>query len=197
MGSNAAFRVLAPAGFLRVPWKNGGGVSTTIAGETLPGGAAGDWSGVIWQLGRTAIVTPAPFSDLSGFDRVQIVVRGRGLVLETPAGEIDLRVPLRPARYDGGLAIVSRLEDGPVEVVNLIARRDQRTIAMTMLEPGRETALADARHIVYAPFDTVRLRLGDTDIDLPADHAVQVDGAISLRALSGTAILASIGHRPD
>jgi uncharacterized protein len=195
LGSNAVFRVLAPTDFLRVPWKNGGGVSTTIASEGLPGASPGDWAGTIWQLGRTRIVAPAPFSDLTGFDRVQIVIRGSGLVLETPAGEIDLRAPLRPARYDGGLAIVSRLENGPVEVVNLIARRDLRLVDMTILEPGTESDLADARHVVYTPFDAVQLRLGDAELDLPADHAIQLDGAAHLRAISGIAILASIGPR--
>ena len=40
----------------------------------LPGFAPGSWDGMIWRFGRTAIVTPGPFSDLSGFDRQQVLV---------------------------------------------------------------------------------------------------------------------------
>lgn len=187
--------MLAPAGFLRVPWKNGGGVSTTIAGESLPGGAAGDWDSTIWQLGRTRIVAPAPFSDLTGFDRVQIVIGGSGLMLETPAGDIDLREPFRPARYDGGTAIVSRLENGPVEVVNLIGRRDLARIDMAMLVPGEDITLPAALHLVYAPVGTARLRLDGEELDLAADHALVFDREARLRAISGTVILASITRR--
>lgn len=195
MASNAVFRLLAPADFLRVPWKNGGGVSTTIASEGLPDASPGDWAGTIWQLGRTRIVAPAPFSDLTGFDRVQIVIGGSGLVLETPTAHIDLREPFRPARYDGGTAIVSRLENGPVEVVNLIGRRDLVRIDMAMLETGAETTLPAARHVVYAPVATVRLRLDGEELDLAADHALAFDRESRLCAMSGIAILASVARR--
>ena len=187
--------MLTPASFLRVPWKNGGGVSTTIASEGLPGASPGDWAGTIWQLGRTRIVAPAPFSDLTGFDRVQIVIGGSGLVLETPTGDIDLREPFQPARYDGGTAIISRLENGPVEVVNLIGRRDLVRIDMAMLEPGVETTLPDAQHVVYAPLAAAYLRLDDEELDLATDHALTVDRDARLCAMSGVVILASITRR--
>ena len=65
-------------------------------------------------------MTPGAFSDLSGFDREQVLVCGQGLVLETPSGEIDVRQPFKPVRFAGETGIVSRLEAGPVEVVNLL-----------------------------------------------------------------------------
>src|SRR5690606_31133787 len=106
-------------GFHHSPWKNGGGVTVDITGAYRPDAEGDSWAATIWRFGRTVIATPAPFSDLRGYERMQLVIEGAGLVLETPEGEIDLRQALKPVRYDGGLAIVSRLEQGPVEVVNL------------------------------------------------------------------------------
>jgi environmental stress-induced protein Ves len=64
---------LDPAGYRRTPWKNGGGVTVDIAEHEDA-----------WRFGRTPITTSGPFSDYSGFDRAQVLVAGRGLVLQTP-----------------------------------------------------------------------------------------------------------------
>jgi uncharacterized protein len=185
-------RRLSPADYVRVPWKNGGGVSATIAGERLPGAAAGDWSGVIWQLGRTAIVAPAPFSDLAGFERLQTVVRGEGLFLDTPSGAVDLSQPLTVARYDGGMPIVSRLERGPVEVVNLMARRDRARIAMAVLREGDESALPDGRHVLYACAGAAEVEANRELLDLEDDHAAELEGAATVRCRGGVILAASI-----
>jgi uncharacterized protein len=185
-------RLLPPATYARVPWKNGGGVSTTIAGERLPGVAPGDWAGVVWQFGRTAIVTPAPFSDLAGFERLQVVVAGEGLFLDTPAGAIDLSRPFTVARYDGGTPIVSRLASGPVEVVNLMARRDRARVDMRVLRAGEAAALPAGAHVLYAPAGAAALTIDGKPFDLPEDHALRIDAAASATCRAGVLIAASI-----
>ena len=76
---NAVVR-LDPRAYRRTPWKNGGGITVDIAED-----------GDVWRFGRTPIVAPGPFSDYSGFDRLQVLVAGRGLVLQTPDGEHGTR----------------------------------------------------------------------------------------------------------
>jgi uncharacterized protein len=183
---------LSPDTYARAPWKNGGGVSITIADERLPGAAPGDWSGIVWQLGRTDIVTSAPFSDLSGFDRLQTVVEGDGLFLDTPTGAINLSRPYTVASYDGGTPIVSRLTNGPVGVVNLIARRDLARIDMKVLRPGDGAALGDGRHILYAPADDPAVRIDGTVFDLAADHGLSLDGPSQVACQSGLILACSI-----
>lgn len=195
MSGFAAVRWLTPDNYRHVPWKNGGGVSTTIASLREEGSGADDRSGVIWQLGRTSIAVPAPFSDLSGFERMQVVVGGRGLVLETPDGEIDLRLPFQPRRYDGGTPIVSRLEAGPVQVVNLIACRDRCTIALEAPAEGESCSLRPGQHIAYAPAGAARVRLGSDMIEIKADHAMLFEGGGDLVHSAGHLILASIALR--
>ena len=186
-----------PEAFRRTPWKNGGGVSLTIAEAREAGFAAGDWNGVIWQLGRTAITASGPFSDLSGFERLQTVVAGRGLVLdtdtdETGACEIDLRTPLTVARYDGGLRIISRLECGPVEVVNLMARRTAARIELRVLKPGEAARLAAGHHVFYAFADPVGYALDGSSFALGGGHATTVDGAMTLVSREGILLAATV-----
>ncbi len=184
---------IPPEAFRRTPWKNGGGVSLTIAGARDPGSPIDDWSGVIWQFGRTAITTPGPFSDLSGFERLQTVVAGEGLLLHTETGEIDLRRPLTVARYDGGQRIVSRLEHGPVEVVNLMARRTAATIELRALAPGEAALLPAGHHVFYAFGDAIECDIDDTPFVLGSGHAASVDGAMKLTCRNGNMLVGTIG----
>ncbi len=91
-GRPGMITLLTPAQYRRIPWKNGGGISTDIATDEATGGE-------VWRFGRTPIPLPGPFSDYSGYDRVQVLIKGRGLVLDGPEGEIDLRTPFEPVRY--------------------------------------------------------------------------------------------------
>lgn len=181
-------------GFRRTPWKNGGGVTVNFADACHPGVAPDSWNGMIWRFGRTAIVVSAPFSDLAGYERMQLVVEGAGLVLETPDGEIDLRTPFQPVRYDGGTPIVSRLENGPVEVVNLITDRELCDIDMAVAGAGHRTQLAAGTHILYAPDGAVAGSCGDAPFSVAAGDALRLDtqAALSLRIDAGKGVLASI-----
>jgi environmental stress-induced protein Ves len=156
---------LEPAQYRRTPWKNGGGTTVDIAEQ-----------GEIWRFGRTPITQPGPFSDYSGFDRVQVLVAGRGLVLETPDGEIDVRIPFKPVRFAGETPITSRLEAGPVEVVNLIGKRAAVRIALVVLHPGDRRTLEAGTHVAYAPTDAA-LEIDGKHHRLPADHALRLDAA--------------------
>jgi environmental stress-induced protein Ves len=196
--------LLSPAGYRRFPWKNGGGVTVDIAAERLDGYPEGGWQGLVWRFGRTTIPAPGPFSDLAGFDRCQVVIGGAGLVLVTPDGEIDLRQPFGPVRYRGEVPITSRLEQGPVEVVNLIADRSRVAIDLAVLQAGDSLAVLPGCHVLHAPTTPAALLLGPQAglfggtealaIALAPDHAAQITlaGAADLRCEAGPCLVASI-----
>ncbi|MET3890137.1 environmental stress-induced protein Ves [Bosea sp. OAE506] len=188
---------LSPETFRSKPWKNGGGVTLDIADASRPGADPSGWEGMVWRLGRTAIVQPGPFSDLTGYERLQAVIVGSGLVLEGASGEIDLRQPFMPVHYDGGLPLVSRLENGPVEVVNLIVDRALCSADLTVPELGATVALAPAIHILYAPGEAVTARCGGEAIAVPGGHALRIDAeaSVSLTVEAGRALLATIRLR--
>ena len=185
---------LDPAGYRHMPWKNGGGVTVDIAVAMLPGFAAGSWEGIVWRFSRTAIVTPGAFSDLSGYDRELALVSGAGLVLETTAGEIDVRQPFKPVRFAGETSIISRLEAGPVEVVNLIGDRTRVSIDLSCLADGAEIAYPAGVHIVYAATGSCELSINGETCAVAAGHAMRIDAGTSFAVANrlGTAIVAGI-----
>lgn len=167
---------LDPAAYRPVPWKNGGGVTTDIAGEYRDGVEPGGWEGMIWRLSRTRIERPGPFSDLPGYDRLLAVTDGAGLVLH-PKGRppLDVRTPFRPVRFAGEWPIDSELTQGPVGVLNLLADRTRVAIELCFLGAAGETALPAAPAILLA-FSPATLRLDDRGIALARDAAVRIAG---------------------
>lgn len=176
---------LEPAHYITTPWKNGGGVTVDIAVE-----------GEVWRFGRTPIVAPGAFSDYRGFDRVQVLVAGSGLVLQTPDGEIGVRQPFRPVRFAGETPIVSRLEAGPVEVVNLIGDRSRVHIDIKVLDEGRTLRLGPGTHIIYNPLSASALELDGARHDLAVDHALRLDTADTrvVEGRRGCVLVASIAR---
>jgi uncharacterized protein len=186
---------LDPAGYRRTPWKNGGGVTVDIADAYQPGAAPGSWDGMIWRLGRTQIVTPGPFSDLAGYDRILTVIGGEGLVLEVEnAPALDVRAPFRPVRFPGDWRIVSRLEAGPVAVLNLIAARGRAAINVTILSAPGRTSLPPGTHIVHASAGEARVACDGEIRALAADAALRIDVTRSaeLDVGNGRVALASV-----
>jgi len=180
------FTLLDPSSYLRTPWKNGGGTTVDIAFEDD-----------VWRFGRTPIVKPGPFSDYTGFDRVQVLVSGSGLVLETPTGEIDVRQPFRPVRFTGETPIVSRLEAGPVEVVNLIGRRARVKIDMVVLDEGRTLHVEPGTHFAYTPHGEATVAVQGDERNLMADHALRLDVPVPTRltGVKSSTLIASVLER--
>gem|GEM_PF-1756932 len=186
---------LEAASFVSFPWKNGRGVTTDIAAAYRAGTAPGDWAGTIWRLGRTSIPTPGPFSDLAGFDRCQLVLRGRGLHLRGPAGfERTLALPDIPVRYPGEGPIDADLADGPVEVLNLIALRTAAEIDLAVARAGAAQTLSAGIHILYAPSEPVSLEAGAGEYSIEPGDALRLDAAeaFELVATSGRLMCASV-----
>jgi len=194
MADGIQITTLDPTSYRHMPWKNGGGVTIDIAVTMLPGFEPGSWEGIVWRFSRTAIVTPGPFSDLSGYDRQLALVSGQGLVLGTPVGEIDVRQPLRPVRFAGETSIVSRLEAGPVEVVNLIGDRSRVSIELSCLSDGATNTCPAGIHIIYAATRSCQLAIDDKACAIAAGHAMRIDAGenFALANRLGTAIVAGI-----
>ena len=183
--------LLDPGNYRRIPWKNGRGELIVIDSA-----GADSWEnkGVAWHFGRTAIIEEGPFSDYSGYERLQVVVAGAGLVLVAPDHEIDLRVSMRPQRYDGGTPIRTRLEQGPVEVVNLIANRERFDIELNVVKAGATLSRVAGRHVVYAPGAAAAIDIDGRGHPLEPGNAlrVQTASAVAITARSGDVIVGSI-----
>ncbi|WP_375161784.1 HutD family protein [Bradyrhizobium sp. RDT46] len=186
--------LLTPEDYTRSPWKNGGGIFTDIAGAWRTEAATKDWSSLLWRFASTPIVAPGPFSHMPGIDRLQMVVNGRGLVLKSPTQEFDEREPFTTVRFTGEMEIVTVLDEGPVEVVNLMARRGAAEIELVaLMEPGTRQ-LAAGTHLVYAARGDCRVRLDGEDFAIPGTGTLRVDltEASTLALVAGLAVLGSV-----
>ena len=134
------------------PWKNGLGVSYTIA--DFPQGAGFDV--VDWQVGHTEIGADCPFSDLPGLDRQFMVIEGAGVELTCADAAGNTTVhrigPLQaPFSFHGDWRTSCRLLDGPVKVFNVMTRRGKYNAIVeivsaldTATEPSTDKRIAAA-----------------------------------------------------
>lgn len=186
--------LLKPENYTRSPWKNGGGIFTDIADAHRVDAREKSWDTLLWRFASTPIVAPGPFSHMPGIDRLQMVVDGRGLVLKSPTQEFDEREPFTTVRFTGELEIVTELEAGPVEVVNLMARRGAAEIDLLALKEPGDRRLAAGTHLVYAPRGECRIRLDHEDFAIPHDGTLKIElaGPSQLALVSGLVVLGSI-----
>ncbi len=180
--------------YTRSPWKNGGGIFTDIAGAWRADAPVRDWNSLLWRFASTPIVAPGPFSSMPGIDRLQMVVGGRGLVLKSSTEEFDEREPFTTVRFTGEMEIVTALEAGPVEVVNLMARRGAAEIELAALKQPGDRLLPAGTHLVYAVAGNCIIRLDSEDMLIPDGCTLKVEltGASTLALVSGLVVLGSI-----
>jgi uncharacterized protein len=186
--------LLTSEDYTRSPWKNGGGIFTDIADAHRTDARTRDWDSLLWRFASTPIVAPGPFSHMPGIDRLQMVVGGRGLVLKAPTQEFDEREPFTTVRFTGELEIVTELEEGPVEVVNLMGRRGAVAIELEALREPGERRLSAGTHLVYAARGDCSIRLDGADFAISHENTLKVEltGASTLALVSGLAVLGSI-----
>ncbi|MCG2643679.1 MULTISPECIES: HutD family protein [Bradyrhizobium] len=180
--------------YTRAPWKNGGGVFTDIADAHRPGTVVKNWDSLLWRFASTPIVAPGPFSHMPDIDRLQMVIGGRGLVLKAGGQELDEREPFTTVRFTGEMEIVTELEAGPVEVVNLMARRGAAEIELVALKEPGERPLPAGTHLVYALSRDCDIQLKCEEFLVPGGSTLKIEltEASRLTLVSGLAVLASI-----
>jgi len=98
-----------------VPWKNGGGVTRELV---VTGGDPFEW-----RLSAATIDRDGPFSEFPGVDRVLVVLRGRGVMLDIDGAPTRLDTPGAGVAFAGEAPVGSRLIDGASVDLNLMTRR--------------------------------------------------------------------------
>jgi len=119
------------------PWKNGGGTTRDLLAWPDP---------VHWQLriSVAAIERDGPFSDFAGIDRWFAVLHGVGVALRMGGERYEVRHGAPPLRFDGALAPMCWLIDGPTSDLNLLVRRDAGAGSMHDTVPGTDWVSASA-----------------------------------------------------
>lgn len=104
----------------RMPWKNGGGVTTEIA--IAPAGATLD--NFDWRVSTAQVDAAGPFSRFAGIDRSLAVIAGGRLTMHRADAEaLTLAPGEAPARFPGEVDVHATL-DAPLSDFNVMTRRD-------------------------------------------------------------------------
>lgn len=90
------------------PWRNGGGVTQTLATH-----------GAEWRVSVAQVERDGPYSRFDGIDRVSFLLLGKGVTLRHGASVVRL-APLTAVEYDGGTQWDATLMDGPVTALNIM-----------------------------------------------------------------------------
>lgn len=164
-----ATRLMRPADFRAMAWKNGGGVTREIASRPS-GSAAFDW-----RVSIASIERDGPFSGWHGVDRTFAVIDGI-VVLSSPVGTRTLGPDDEPWTFDGGAAVDCRLPNGAARALNLMVRRG-RAVGRVYRVHGAPREVGDAvAAVCYAVEGRSRCRYGaESSGAIDAGEALVVD----------------------
>lgn len=133
-------RLLKPADYVRMPWKDGGGHTTEIAAHP----ATATLDSFDWRVSIADVAADGPFSRFPGVDRIIVLVAGAGMRLAGDAHDAELRAPFEPYAFSGDDALSCSLVDGPVRDFNLMLRRG-RTQGRVVVVRDAAARIAPAR----------------------------------------------------
>jgi environmental stress-induced protein Ves len=124
-------RILRAANHRRMPWKNGGGVTTEIA--VFPESAGLDDFG--WRISMAAVASDGPFSLFPGIDRTLAILEGEGIMLDIEGKPpVTLTGGSQPVMFSADRPTSARLVSGPIVDLNVMTRRGQFAHKVMRLE---------------------------------------------------------------
>lgn len=184
-------RLIDPAAFVTVPWKNGGGTATDIA-------VAHDADGeVSWRVGTAAIQKDGPFSDYAGVTRTFTIVEGPGVHLDFAGAGTRTLGRDEPTRFAGAPAPFCRLRDGATATAFNLLTRDGSADGYVAIWVGRGVAEPIGPHdalVVLALEGSWTLTAGETVV-IAEGAAAWLEapaGAVSLAGMGGRAAVVTI-----
>lgn len=185
--------LLTPADHRRVPWKNGGGVTTELAVEPTSDGR------FVWRVSIADVVEPGPFSAFPGYDRLIAVVEGDGMRLSVDGASPVERHRLDPAfAFPGEATVWCEPTAGPIRDVNLMLDRASATGTLTLLAGPAVHHAACHVVLVHALAGTVTVTPdGGEPLSLPEGNSLLLrDGTARVEVLDGAeAVSAEVRRR--
>lgn len=125
-------RIWRAADHRRMPWKNGGGVTTEIA--VSPEGAGLD--DFDWRVSTALVASDGPFSAFPGIDRTLTILEGDGLILDIEGEQVELLPTSAPFSFAADRPTSARLVGGPVTDLNVMTRRGRLSHRVSRIDTG-------------------------------------------------------------
>lgn len=180
------FEILPAEGHTRMRWSNGGGWTTEII--AVPSSRHWDW-----RVSVANVDAAGPFSLFPGVDRSIALLRGAGFALTVGGGaEHVVDAPFRPFEFSGDEKTSCRLIGGPVQDINLMARRSSvpRRLEFVPISPLTEVELNDVDLVVVV---AGRVGTGGHEFGyLDAIRCVRPPRLVTLTSVGDDAVVATV-----
>ena len=144
----------------------------------------------IHRQGRTVFGSERLGSDANGRGRQWSCTRvpnwGNRLAPIWPVRAVFWRYP-----------IVSKLENGPVQVVNLIGLHERVSLDLRTLAARSTAVLKAGDHVIYAAFEPCELSCDGVQYALPYDHVLRIECGpeVAVRSEIGRAVIGSVFNK--
>lgn len=174
LASSAAIRLLEPAAYRTMPWRNGGGRTTEIAASPRDA----DLASFAWRVSIADIERDGPFSAFPGVDRTLVLLAGHGMRLVGANGALELRAPLDAVTFAGEDPLDCALAAGPTRDFNLMVRRQSARGTLDVVRDAART-FADVRTLLcFAAAGAAECAIaGQTPIVVPPEHTLILERA--------------------
>ena len=139
---------LTPDDYRRMPWRNGGGMTTEIA--RAPAAPSSPSERFLYRVSIADVARDGPFSRFEGYDRHILLLEGAGMTLDCGAhGRIELG-PLEPRAFSGDWEVHGTLKGGAVRDFNLMVDRARASASLEVLDlDGPHDVAAGALCIIH------------------------------------------------
>ena len=176
-------RLLTPADYRSMPWKNGGGCTTEITAHP-------PWAGIddfAWRVSVAEVDRDGPFSRFPGIDRTIVLLDGEGMRLRGGTLDADLTTPFALYTFFGDEAIDCTLVAGGIRDFNAMFRRGRARGSVAVVRgESAEFAPTDFR-LAYAAMGTHECTMpGSASLMLAAGYSLLVDHTADRQSSSMT-----------
>jgi environmental stress-induced protein Ves len=170
-------RILRAENHRRMPWKNGGGVTTEIA--VFPDGAGLD--DFAWRISMAQVASDGPFSLFPGVDRTLAVLEGEGIVLDIEGrAPVTLTRTSPPLAFPADRSTSARLVSGPIVDLNLMTRCWQFAHKVERLGAEAKVQRDASTVVVFVATGAANVSTEGQRIVLAAHDAAIIDGPCRL-----------------
>ncbi|WP_431858100.1 HutD/Ves family protein [Azospirillum sp.] len=165
--------LLDPAGYRRMPWKNGGGTTTEIA--VAP---SADASGrFLWRVSVADVGQSGPFSAFDSYERLIAVVEGTGMRLTIDGVATEARRGDPAVRFSGDAKVQCDLLDGPIRDFNLMVDRERARGSLDIVTAEHAVSVPAARVVlIHAVDGAVTVCRDGGGVRVPAGWTLRLDG---------------------
>ena len=165
----SSYSLYGPESFRICPWKNGQGSTTELYAAPSP-----EETDFLWRISMAGVTQNGDFSDFSGYDRVLLLLEGKGITLFfEDHGSLHLQNPLDLAHFSGDWKTRATLTEGAIRDFNVMTRRDRCTAEVrTFSEEGEYPLAFSGNHLLlYLPWNSGNLSSSKGEaLALPPGH---------------------------